>query len=172
MQEIEANVVHESKNSSDLIWEYCLTTEVLDQPTNVTSAVHQDDVSTDAHAFIDYNEEWIVDSGCSHHATVNKTLRSDVCPHCQKKSKGPNKVAELESRLSQLQEELKKKSDQLSASKSHKKQAQQEAEEAKKQLLDMSAKLEESQQQVFELSASEEDRVQELHKLSQDRDRA
>ena len=129
MQEIEANVVHESKNSSDLIWKYCLTTEVLDQPTKATSAVHQDDVSTDAHAFIDYNEEGIVDSGCSHHATVNKTLLSDVCPHCQKKSKGPNKVVELESRLSQLQEELKKTSDQLSASKSHKKQASRRSKE-------------------------------------------
>ena len=57
MQESEANVVHESKGSSDPIWEHCSTTEVLDQPTNVTSAVHQDDVSTNAHAFIDYNEE-------------------------------------------------------------------------------------------------------------------
>ena len=43
MQESKANVVHVRKNSSDPIWEYCLTTEVLDQPTNV---VHQDDVST------------------------------------------------------------------------------------------------------------------------------
>ena len=50
MQESEANVVHESKNSpnsSDPIWEYFFTTEVLDQPTNVISAVYQDDVSTD-----------------------------------------------------------------------------------------------------------------------------
>ena len=46
IQEPEANVVHESKNSLDPIWEYCLTTEVLDQPTNMTSAVYQDDVST------------------------------------------------------------------------------------------------------------------------------
>ena len=81
-------------------------------------------------------------------------------------------MIELESWHSQLQEKPKKTSDQLSTSESHKKQAQQEVEEAKKQLSDMSAKLEESQQQVLELSASEEDRVQELHKLSQDRDRA
>ena len=47
IQESEANAVHESKNSSDSIWEYCLTTEILDQPTNVTLAVYQDDVSTD-----------------------------------------------------------------------------------------------------------------------------
>ncbi|XP_022145717.1 interactor of constitutive active ROPs 2, chloroplastic-like isoform X2 [Momordica charantia] len=94
-------------------------------------------------------------------------------PRClATESKGPSKVAELESQLSKLQEELKKASDQLSASESHKREAQQEAEEAKKQLSEMSAKLEESQQQVLELSASEEDRVQELHKISQDRDQA
>ena len=46
MQESEANVEHVRKKISDPIWEYCLTTKVLDQPTNVTSAVHQDDVST------------------------------------------------------------------------------------------------------------------------------
>ena len=51
----------------------------------MTAAVHQDDVSTDAHAFIHYNEEWIVDSSCSHHATGNETLLSDVRPHCEKK---------------------------------------------------------------------------------------
>ena len=102
MQESEANAVHESKSSSNPIWEHYLTIEVLDQPTNVTATVHQDDVFTDAHAFIDYNEEWIVDSGCSHHATGNETLLSDVRPHCQNKSKGSSKVAELESRLSQL----------------------------------------------------------------------
>ena len=85
MQELEANTVHGSKNSSDPIWEHCLTIKVLDQPTNVTLAVHQDDISADAHAFIDYNEEWIVDSSCSHHASGNETLLSDVRPHCQKK---------------------------------------------------------------------------------------
>ena len=85
MQESEANVVHVRKNSLDPIWEYCLTTEVLDQPTSVTSVVHQDGGSASAHAFIDYDEEWIVDSGCSHHATGNETLLSDVHPHFQKK---------------------------------------------------------------------------------------
>ncbi|XP_022947737.1 interactor of constitutive active ROPs 2, chloroplastic-like [Cucurbita moschata] len=94
-------------------------------------------------------------------------------PRClAAENKGSSRVVELELRISQLQEELKKTSEQLSTSESHKKQAQLEAEEAKKQLSDMSAKFEESQQQVLDLSASEEDRVQELHKLSQDRDRA
>ncbi|XP_042512196.1 interactor of constitutive active ROPs 2, chloroplastic-like [Macadamia integrifolia] len=86
--------------------------------------------------------------------------------------KRPSRISELESQLAQLQEDLKKTKDQLTASESWKERAQQEAEEAKKQLLAMSTKLEESQQQLVELSTSEEARVQELCKVSQDRDRA
>lgn len=78
----------------------------------------------------------------------------------------------MESQLAQLQEDLKKAKDQLNSSESWKRQTQQEAEEAKNQLLAMSAKLEESQQQLIDLSASEDDRIQELRKISQDRDRA
>ena len=63
----------------------------------MTSAVHQDDVSANAHVFIDYNKEWIVDLGCSHHTIGNETVLSDLRPHCQKKSKGPSKAVELES---------------------------------------------------------------------------
>ncbi|XAR69038.1 hypothetical protein NMG60_11000489 [Bertholletia excelsa] len=96
--------------------------------------------------------------------------RSPRTPGTEKKR--PPKVAELESQLAQLQEELKKAKDQLSSSESWKKRAQQQAEESKKQLAAMSSKLEESQQQLMELSASEEARVQELRKISQDRDRA
>ncbi|GAV82276.1 hypothetical protein CFOL_v3_25728 [Cephalotus follicularis] len=86
--------------------------------------------------------------------------------------KRPSRVSELEMQLSQLQEDLKKAKDQLNSSESWKRQALQEAEEAKKQLLAMSAELEESQQQLRELSASEDARVQELRKISHDRDRA
>ncbi|KAE8661058.1 40S ribosomal protein S23-like [Hibiscus syriacus] len=74
--------------------------------------------------------------------------------------------------LNQLQDDLKRTKDQLTASESWKRQALQEAEEAKKQLSEMSAKLEESEQQLLEISVSEDDRVQELRKISQDRDRA
>jgi chromosome segregation ATPase len=81
-------------------------------------------------------------------------------------------VSELESQLAQLQEDLKKAKDQLNSSESCKRRAHQEAEEAKKDLLAMSANLEESQQQLLEISASEEARLQELRKISQDRDRA
>lgn len=78
----------------------------------------------------------------------------------------------MESQLAQLQDELKKSKDLLSASESWKKKSQQEVEEAKKQLAAMSMKLEESEKQLQELSDSEEARVHELRKISQDRDRA
>ncbi|XP_062117215.1 interactor of constitutive active ROPs 2, chloroplastic-like [Humulus lupulus] len=96
--------------------------------------------------------------------------RSPRSPISEKKR--PNRVSELESQLTQLQEDLKKAKDRLNSSESWKRQAQQEAEEAKNQLMEMSAKLEESQQQLLDISACEDDRIQELRKLSQDRDRA
>ncbi|KAF8402761.1 hypothetical protein HHK36_010851 [Tetracentron sinense] len=96
--------------------------------------------------------------------------RSPRSPVTEKKR--PSRLSELESQLAQLQEDLKKAKDQLCSSESWKRRAQQEAEDAKMQLLAMSMKLEESQQHLLELSASDEARVQELRKISQDRDRA
>ncbi|KAK2647717.1 hypothetical protein Ddye_015206 [Dipteronia dyeriana] len=95
--------------------------------------------------------------------------KSPRSPMSEKKR--PGKVSELESQLSQLQEDLKKAKDQLNASEAWKRRAQQESEEAKKQLSAMSAKLEESQQQLLEITNSEDARVQELRKISQDRDK-
>ncbi|CAN6576502.1 unnamed protein product [Malus baccata var. baccata] len=86
--------------------------------------------------------------------------------------KQPKRMSELETQLAQLQEDLKKTKDQLNTTESLKRRSQQEAEEAKNQVLAMSAKLEESQQQLMELSTSEDARLQELRELSQDRDRA
>ncbi|XP_008783713.1 interactor of constitutive active ROPs 3 isoform X3 [Phoenix dactylifera] len=86
--------------------------------------------------------------------------------------KRPSRMAELEFQLVQLQEDLKKTKDQLNSSESSKKRAKQEGEEAKKQLLVMSAKLEDSQRQLVELSEAEEARFHELRKISQERDRA
>ncbi|KAL9318329.1 hypothetical protein ACSQ67_014846 [Phaseolus vulgaris] len=99
--------------------------------------------------------------------TERKSPRSPIS-----EKKRPSRVQELESQLAQLEEDLRKTKDQLNSSESWKKRAQQETEEAKKQLLAMSKELEESQQQLLELSASEEERLQELRKISQDRDRA
>ncbi|XP_014491926.1 interactor of constitutive active ROPs 2, chloroplastic [Vigna radiata var. radiata] len=98
--------------------------------------------------------------------TERKSPRSPVS-----EKKKPSRVQELESQLAQLEEDLRRTKEQLNSSESWKKRAQQEAEEAKKQLLAMSKELEESQQQLLELSASEEERLQELRKISQDRDR-
>lgn len=88
----------------------------------------------------------------------------------QKKRLG--RVTELESKLAQMEEELKKAKDQLGSSDSCKIRAQQEADEAKMQLLAMAMKLEDSQRQLIEMSTAEEARLQELRKISQDRDRA
>ncbi|KAF8396637.1 hypothetical protein HHK36_018261 [Tetracentron sinense] len=88
------------------------------------------------------------------------------------------KIIELKSHRSlvpeicQLHEDLKRTKEQVSSSESWKRRAQQEAEEAKQQLLAMSRKLVESQQQLLELSASEEAWIKEFRKISQDRDRA
>ncbi|KAG4970505.1 hypothetical protein AAZX31_13G120500 [Glycine max] len=99
--------------------------------------------------------------------TERKSPRSPIS-----EKKQPSRVQESESQLAQLEEDLKRTKDKLNSSESWKRKAQQEAEEAKKQLLAMSKELEESQQQLLELSASEEERLQELHKISQDRDQA
>lgn len=86
--------------------------------------------------------------------------------------KRTSKVQELESQIAKLQEDLKSAKDQLNSSESWKTKVQEEAEEAKKQILSLSKELEESRQQFSDLSASEEARLQELSKISQDRDRA
>jgi chromosome segregation ATPase len=78
----------------------------------------------------------------------------------------------LESKVSQLQDELKKTNDQLSASEERWRQAQQKAEEAMKQEQVAGAKLEDLQRQLAEFSAAEDTRLQELCKISQERDRA
>lgn len=86
--------------------------------------------------------------------------------------KRPGRVSELETQLANLQEELKKAKDQLNQSELCKKRAHEEAEEAKKQLAEMTEKLQDSEKQLDEISASEESRLQELRKVSQDRDKA
>ncbi|KAL5711329.1 hypothetical protein ACHQM5_021796 [Ranunculus cassubicifolius] len=99
--------------------------------------------------------------------TERKSPRSPVAER-----KRPSRITELEAQLTQLQENFKKTKEQLNLSESCKGQAQQEAEEAKKQLLSLSAKHDEIQRQLLDISASEEDRLQELRKISQERDKA
>ncbi|KAK2384010.1 hypothetical protein QL285_071408 [Trifolium repens] len=85
--------------------------------------------------------------------------------------KRPSRISELESQISQLKEDLKKVKNQLILSESCKKQAQQDAEESKEQLLTLSAKLEESQKQYLELFATGEARDIELKRITEERDR-
>ncbi|KAF5799291.1 putative interactor of constitutively active ROPs [Helianthus annuus] len=96
--------------------------------------------------------------------------RSPRTPTSEKKR--PGRVSELETQLANLQEELKKTKDQLNQSELCKKRAHEEAEEVKRQLIEVSEKLQDSQRQLDEISASEESRLQELRNISQDRDRA
>ncbi|KAK1270899.1 hypothetical protein QJS04_geneDACA019684 [Acorus gramineus] len=96
--------------------------------------------------------------------------KSPCSPVSEKKR--VSRVAELESEVVQLRENLKKAKDQLSSAESWKKLAQQEADDARKQLSSLAEKLENSQHQLLEFTASEDARLQELRKLSQERDRA
>lgn len=73
----------------------------------------------------------------------------------QKKRTG--RIPELESQISQLQDELKKAKEELNRSEALKREAQEEAEETK--------------QQLIEINASEDSRIEELRKLSQERDK-
>ncbi|KAL2332063.1 hypothetical protein Fmac_019644 [Flemingia macrophylla] len=84
--------------------------------------------------------------------------------------KRPSRISELESQISQLKEDLKVVRNQLSLSESCKKQAQQDAEESKKQLASLSLKLEYSQQQLLNFSATEQARVVELQKTIEEHD--
>ncbi|XP_038894662.1 interactor of constitutive active ROPs 3 [Benincasa hispida] len=99
-----------------------------------------------------------------------KSPRSPASSELQKKR--PSKISELESQVSQLQEDLTIVKDQLCLSESCKKEFKQDAEEAKNQLVAMTLKLQQSEKLVLELSASEEARVIELQQISQDRDQA
>ncbi|XP_071701585.1 interactor of constitutive active ROPs 2, chloroplastic-like isoform X2 [Rutidosis leptorrhynchoides] len=77
------------------------------------------------------------------------------------------KVAELETQITQLEDALKTVKDQLLTSVSSKDEAQQDAEESKKQLLATSLKLEESQKLLTEFSSKESQETQELLELSE-----
>ncbi|KAI3450512.1 hypothetical protein Pfo_007177 [Paulownia fortunei] len=94
--------------------------------------------------------------------------RSPRSPLSEKKR--PSRVAELESQISQLENDLKNVKDQLCSSETSKKQAQKDAEESNQQLLALSTKLEESQKQILEQSASEKVHVTELCETSEERD--
>ncbi|XP_062230602.1 interactor of constitutive active ROPs 2, chloroplastic-like [Phragmites australis] len=96
--------------------------------------------------------------------------RSPRSPITEKKR--PSRLSESESKVSQLQDELKKVKEQLSLSEARRHHTQQEAEEAKKQEQAAISKLEDLQRQLDESSAAEQSHLQELRKISQERDRA
>ncbi|KAK3165883.1 hypothetical protein QOZ80_1AG0038920 [Eleusine coracana subsp. coracana] len=90
----------------------------------------------------------------------------------REKRRPPTKPSELESQLSQLQDELKKAKEQLHSTELTKRRALQEAEEAKAQVVAASAQARHSEAQLAELSSAEQSRLHELRRLSQERDRS
>ncbi|KAL1549478.1 interactor of constitutive active ROPs 2, chloroplastic-like [Salvia divinorum] len=99
-------------------------------------------------------------------SSPNPIIKTARLPPTQTQKKRPP-----DARITQLEDDLKKTKEQLSSSESWKRRAQQEAEEAKKQVAAMAAELVESRNQLKELSECEEARLQELRKISQERDR-
>ena len=68
----EANATHEDSDAPK--WEQCFSIEVIDQQENMASLTRLSES-------IDYENDWIVDYGCSHHATRDVKLLSNVRPH-------------------------------------------------------------------------------------------
>lgn len=108
----------------------------------------------------------------SYHRSQKENEHHSHCSNSVLEKRRPSQFSHLESQLGELKEELKRTKDQLASSELCRKRAQQEAEEARKQLIIMSSKFEDSQRQLIELSAAEDDRIQELRKISLERDKA
>ena len=68
----KANAAHEDYDAPK--WEQYFLIEVIDQPGNMASLLHPGDS-------IGYEKDWIVDSGCLHHAIGDVNLLSNVGPH-------------------------------------------------------------------------------------------
>ncbi|GFQ02092.1 interactor of constitutive active rops 3 [Phtheirospermum japonicum] len=71
--------------------------------------------------------------------------------------RGPSRVAELESQISQLENDLKAVKDKLCSSETSRKQAEKDADESRQHLLAFSIKLEEPDNQIFEPSSQNPD---------------
>ncbi|KAM7490977.1 hypothetical protein LguiA_033898 [Lonicera macranthoides] len=75
------NFVKEETDPDQPIWEHCFSIEVVKQAKDVNSVMQQDSNSS-----INYEKEWILDSGCSHHTTGNESLLSEVRFHHGKRA--------------------------------------------------------------------------------------
>ncbi|KAF2287820.1 hypothetical protein GH714_002828 [Hevea brasiliensis] len=74
----KANVARDKEDGDQLKWEQCFTVEVVEGRDNVTVE------STQVQALFNHEicrDEWIIDSGCSHHVTRNDSLLSEVRQH-------------------------------------------------------------------------------------------
>ncbi|KAK4404457.1 Retrovirus-related Pol polyprotein from transposon RE1 [Sesamum angolense] len=72
----KANVACESEDYKELKWEQCFTTELVEgqiiEPKSPTQAIFN---------HVDNEDEWIIDSSCSHHVIGNDSLFSELHPH-------------------------------------------------------------------------------------------
>ncbi|KAF8716928.1 hypothetical protein HU200_026030 [Digitaria exilis] len=98
--------------------------------------------------------------------------RTAMSAEREKRRPPTTKLSELESQLSQLQDELKKAKEQLHSSEVSRKRALQEVDDARAQAAAASAQVRNSEAQLAELSSAEEARLLELRRLSQERDRS
>ncbi|KAF8775406.1 hypothetical protein HU200_004826 [Digitaria exilis] len=98
--------------------------------------------------------------------------RTAMSAEREKRRPPTTKLSELESQLSQLQDELKKAKEQLHSSELSRKRALQEVDDARAQAAAASVQVRNSEAQLAELSSAEEARLLELRRLSQERDRS
>ncbi|KAJ7965013.1 Retrovirus-related Pol polyprotein from transposon TNT 1-94 [Quillaja saponaria] len=74
----KANVTSENKEMEQLEWEQCFTSEVVEGSNDVAAEL------IPTQAFFNHEngeDEWIIDSGCSHHVTGNDSLLSELRQH-------------------------------------------------------------------------------------------
>nr|DAD19723.1 TPA_asm: hypothetical protein HUJ06_021186 [Nelumbo nucifera] len=72
----KANIACDEDEDDRLNWEQCFTTEVIEGRNNI------DRKSAPNQTAVNYvKDEWIIDSGCSHHVTGNDSLFSELHKH-------------------------------------------------------------------------------------------
>ena len=74
----KVNVASEHEDEDQLKWEQCFIIEVVEGGNNVTAKTIQVQAASNHEV---HKEEWIIDSGCSHHVTGNDSLLSEVRQH-------------------------------------------------------------------------------------------
>lgn len=72
----EANISHEVTESDQAIWEQCFSIDVTQKSASMSSIEHHIGETKSTGDSIYYKNDWIIDSGCSHHATGSGERRT------------------------------------------------------------------------------------------------